>query len=186
MSPVFDPHPFVVGPEPAQHLRSFRTVEGICDRLRVVALAEQQARDAFLWAAERLDASEDIRTRWRRIAAEEDRHRGMLLDRLRALGGTPGGRRCRADLWPFLTEACDATDFAGRMASAEERGRIGGERLAEALLPWDAESAAIFARIAAEEVDHITLAGECFPRLPPPGTRWPKSGEWRPGGGRGP
>jgi hypothetical protein len=51
------------------------------------------------------------------------------------------------------------------MASAELRGLEGGLRLAVLLHPWDPESAALFARIAAEEKDHIALAMRFFPEL---------------------
>lgn len=158
--PGFDPSPFRVEGEGPRHLRSLRTTEGVCDRLRVVALAEQQARDAFLWAAHELDAPEFWRARWMTLAAEEDKHRRWLLERLATLGSAPEARLVRADLWAYLVGSREPGDFVARMASAEERGRLGGERIAAALRPYDPVSAELFAQIAREEVEHIELAGQ--------------------------
>lgn len=145
-------------------MRSPATREGVADRLRVAAFAELQAREAFRWACAALpDAPEGLRARWAGLAEEEDRHLGWLLGRLAALGAPPGARRVSARLWDSLNAARSAEEFEILIAKAEERGRQAGERFRTLLAPVDPESAAVFGRIADEEVSHVALARLHFP-----------------------
>jgi uncharacterized ferritin-like protein (DUF455 family) len=136
--------------------------------MRAAAFAEIQAREAFNWGADRwTDAPDALRSAWRGLAHAEDRHLGWLLKRMQELGIAVDEREVSDQLWVSLTSCVSARDFAHYMASAEERGRKAGERFHEALLERDPVSAAIFGRIAEEEVEHIALAQKFYPEGPP-------------------
>lgn len=148
----------------AEPPRALCSREGVGDRLRTAAMAELQAREAFLWAAARFeDAPEGLRPAWRSLAAEEDRHLGWLLGRMAELGVDPAGREVSDRLWRSLTACRSARDFAELIASAEERGRVAGEGFGSELAAFDPATASIFARIAEEEIAHIALARGYFP-----------------------
>jgi uncharacterized ferritin-like protein (DUF455 family) len=145
--------------------RGITTAEGIGDRLRTAAFAEIQAREAFLYGAERFtEAPEGLKTAWRGLALAEQRHLDWLLKRMQELGVDPAGRAVSDQLWVSLTSCTDAEDFAHYMASAEERGRKAGVRFQQALAEIDTESARIFGKIAEEEVEHIRLADRYYQR----------------------
>jgi uncharacterized ferritin-like protein (DUF455 family) len=144
--------------------RSIHTRDGVGDRLRAAAFAEIQAREAFLWAADRYtDAPPALRAAWRRLALAEEKHLGWLLARMAELGIDVRERRVSDQLWHSLTSCATARDFARYMASAEDRGRRAGERFHEAMQSNDPVSAGIFGQIAREEVEHIALAERFFP-----------------------
>lgn len=158
--------PFKLAPRGAraQEVRAIGTREGVADRLRIVAFAELQAREAFLWAADRFeDASPELRDAWRRLAKEEDKHYGWLMTRLSELGVDVADRLVCDDLWLSLIGCTSAREFAVYMATAEERGRKGGERFYQSMLSTDSVSAKLFGKIAEEEVMHIRLAERFFP-----------------------
>ena len=141
--------------------------EGVGDRLRSAAFAELQARTAFLWAAERCsDAPGPLREAWLRLAAEEDKHLGWLLARMKALGADVAGRPVAAQLWESFVSCQSAHQFARWMAGAEERGQAAGERFAARLSTIDSISAELFAKIAQEEAGHVALAKPFLPLLP--------------------
>jgi rubrerythrin len=143
--------------------RGLGSVAGVGDRLRTAAFAEIQARDAFLWAAERFDADDRVKTAWRRLARAEDKHLGWLLARMADLDQDPAERPVSDQLWRSLLSRPDAAGFASHMAGAEDWGREAGERLGARLEQVDPVSSALFARIADEEVGHIDLARRFFP-----------------------
>jgi uncharacterized ferritin-like protein (DUF455 family) len=144
--------------------RSIQTPEGIADRLRAVAFAEIQAREAFLWASRTFeDAPASLRHTWVRLAAAENKHMNWLLDRLATLGFRADERKVSDYLWDSFMRCRSAEEFAVYMANAEERGRVAGERFYEALRPHDPVSAEIFRKIAEEEVAHIALAHKYYP-----------------------
>jgi len=123
-------------------VRPLGHAEGVCDRLRAIAFAEQQARDAFLWAAATLtDAEPALQRAWRGLSAAEDSHRTWLLTRLDELGGAPGDRPVAADLWRSLVSSTTAEEFARLMAGAELRGQQAGERMAQKLATSDPTTA---------------------------------------------
>ena len=158
--------PFELAP-PGAHAdapRSIRTLEGIGDRLRAAAFAEVQARDAFLWAAERFeDADPRLRQAWRKLAASEQQHLDWLLARMQELGIPVTGRKVSDFLWQSLMSCQNARDFANYMAGAEDRGRKAGERFHQSLCQTDPQTAEIFRKIAEEELGHIALASRFFP-----------------------
>lgn len=161
--------PFKTAPaeERSDPPRPLATPEGVGDRLRAAAFAEVQARDAFEWAAARFaDAPGTLREAWRGLARAEQRHLDWLCARMAALGVDPASRRVSDQLWRSLTSCKTAEEFANYMATAEDRGRRAGERFHEALATSDPETAAIFGRIAEEEVAHIELARRYFPSAP--------------------
>jgi uncharacterized ferritin-like protein (DUF455 family) len=146
--------------------RSAATLEGRIDRLRSVAFAELQAKEAFLWAADQFAEAEPALLRtWRALAAAEARHYEMLVNRLTTLGGKLESRGVSDGLWHSLTTALSARDFALKMATAEDRGRAAGEYLVQQLAEFDPETAAIFGQIAIEERDHIQSALQYFPDI---------------------
>jgi len=144
-----------------------RTTEGVGDRLRTIAFAELQARDAFRWAADRFeDASPALKAAWLGLAEEEQKHLDWLLARMEDLG-TPLLERCVSDqLWRSLQSCESARAFTLYISSAEDWGREAGERLAEQLHATDPESAALFARIAKEEEGHVAIARRFYPEAP--------------------
>ena len=148
----------------ADRMRSIRTEEGVGDRLRSVAFAELQAREAFLWAATRFDdAAPELRRTWRALAAAEEKHLAWLLARLDELGQAVDARRVSDRLHRTLTATASAEAFAVAMAVAEDAGRRSGERLEDVLRAVDPRSADLFGRIAAEEREHVALAARYFP-----------------------
>ncbi len=148
----------------AEAPRSIDSVLGVGDRLRAAAFAELQALHAFRWAAATYeDAPPELREAWLRLALEEEKHLGWLLERLRALGFRAEERRVSDQLWVSLVSAPNAEAFALFMASAEERGQRAGERFHAQMKSADPESARIFGQIAQEEQGHIALARRWYP-----------------------
>lgn len=161
-------HPFRIAPdgERGDPPRAITTLQGIGDRMRAAAFAEVQARDAFLWGAEKFtDAPESLRRAWTALAAAEQRHLDWLLRRMEELGIDLRERQVSDQLWRTLTSCTSAETFAVYMATAEDRGRRAGERFHQALAERDPVSAEIFRKIAEEEVAHIALASKYFPNV---------------------
>lgn len=148
-------------------IRPMGKVGGIEDRLRVVAFAELQARDAFAWGAEQFpEAPESWRRIWREFSVVEDRHAQMLLDRMEVLGFDLGARTVSDKLTRLCRKAPDALSFLFFLSSAEERGMEAGTILGKQMMAFDPESAQIFAQIAAEEVEHVKMAKEALMDAP--------------------
>lgn len=146
--------------------RGFSTPEGLGDRLRVAAFAEKQAQAAFLWAADAFpDAPPGLRERWRRIGAEEGEHLGMILERMTQLGVAVDGRPVSDRLWRSLRACGSAAEFAGKMRSAEERGKTAEESFRRSLAQRDPLTAELFGRIAEDEAEHLRCADH-FATLP--------------------
>lgn len=164
LTPSWEPFKLSPRGSRAQEVRALNTPEGIADRLRIVAFAEMQARQAFLWAAESFEeATPELRDAWRRLAKEEEKHFGWLMNRLMELDVNVGERLVCDDLWHSLVGCTSSKEFAVYMATAEERGRKGGERFYQSMLNIDPISAKLFGKIAEEEVMHIRLAAQFFP-----------------------
>jgi len=139
--------------------RGINTAEGLGDRLRVAAFAELQAREAFRWAADTLiDASPELRSAWRRIADDENRHLQMLLGRMAELGVVPAARPVSDRLWRSLRACKSAAVFIPYMRTAEERGRAAEESFRHSLAHRDPVTAALFGKIADDEAEHIALS----------------------------
>lgn len=146
-------------------MRSIVSPEGISDRLRSAAMAEIQARDAFLEAARRFEEQAPlalIRT-WRALAHAEDKHLGWLIERIEALGHAVDGRTVSDQLYRTLSACSQPQDFARYMALAETRGMQAGERFRVRMAAVDPVSAKLFGVVAAEEAQHIALAHRFFP-----------------------
>lgn len=161
--------PFRLAP-PGAHGASPRAMhsrEGIGDRLRAAAFAEIQAREAFLWAAEKFeDAPVALRRGWRALALAEERHLGWLLNRMKELDVAIDEKPVSDSLWHSLMKCQNARDFAWYIANAEERGRLAGVRFCQAMATVDPVTAQIFGRIAEEEVEHVALAYRYYPQEP--------------------
>lgn len=153
--------PFVLCPagERPPSPRAISTPDGVGDRLRTAAFAELQAREAFLAAAERFNVPE-----WRQIAAEEDKHLGWLLARMKQLGVDPVARPVSDALWRSLSACCDLRSFAEWMYTAEERGRDAEVSFSRTLAQSDPVTAAIFAKIAADEEAHLAVGRKVLGR----------------------
>lgn len=158
--------PFCVAPlgERGDLPRALSTLEGVGDRLRSAAFAEIQAREAFLWAAEKFqgDAPEGLIQAWQALAREEDKHMNWLLRRMQELEISVQDRRVSLHLWVSLTACQSAKEFALYMSSAEQRGRTAGLRFYKDLVAKDPVTAEIFGKIAEEEKTHIELAHRYF------------------------
>ncbi len=146
-------------------MRSIVSPEGIADRLRSAAMAEIQARDAFLDAAERFAdrAPLGLIRAWRALASAEDKHLGWLLERLEDLGQEVDGRRVSAQLFRTLSGCADPERFSRYMAHAETRGMEAGEKFRVRMADVDPVTARLFGVVAEEEADHIRLAYRWFP-----------------------
>ena len=152
--------------EPGSRAPSARSLEspfGVGDRLRSAAFAEAQAKEAFLWAADHFEsAPAELRAAWKRLADEEEKHLGWLLARMEAIGAKVSERAVSDRLWHSLVSRTSAEEFTRYMAGAEDWGREAGEKFCEQLQEVDPESAALFARIAKEELGHIAIAKRFF------------------------
>ncbi|MEK7689558.1 MAG: DUF455 family protein [Bdellovibrionota bacterium] len=150
------------------------TETGVADRIRTVAFAELQAREAFKWAADRFltTAAPEVIADWKALAVEEDRHYHWLLTRMGELGIDPSAKPVGDQLWQSLVRCETAEQFAGFVASAEERGRKAGARFEQVLKSKDPETARIFGKIAHEETHHVQLAIRHFPEA----LNWVKRG----------
>lgn len=145
--------------------RGLSTPAGVADRLRTAAFAELQAREAFLWAAASFPVAEELKACWRAVAAEEDRHLSWLLARMKALGADPAERPVSTRLWEALSACRDAGEFAALMYGAEARAHEAEVRFRDALAQRDPATAAVFERIAREELGHLEAARRFFPAL---------------------
>ena len=154
--------PYQIGIAPK--VRPLNTVEGVGDRLRLIAFAERQAYYAFLEAAERFkDAPPELIQAWTWIANEELKHEGWYLKRLEELGQDVAAIPVNLNLYQSFSDCKTAKDFAYYISDAEERGRVGADRFAEVLKETDPETARIFAQVALEERAHVALAKKFFP-----------------------
>ncbi|MGZ3694991.1 MAG: DUF455 family protein [Bdellovibrionota bacterium] len=145
-------------------IRAMQGADGVADRLRLVAFAELQARDAFRSGAERFagQIDETLRQTWLRFADVEDRHAQMLLARMTELGIEPGSRAVSDKLTRLCAKATDPIVFLFLLSSAEERGMEQGKLLGEQMLAVDEASAKIFLQIAEEEVEHVQMARDAL------------------------
>lgn len=141
-------------------IRKMEAPGGVSDRLRVVAFAELQARDLFRYGAARFEGEvpEEWRRDWLRFAEVEDLHAQLLLTRMTELGISPGERSVSDKLSRLCRAAEDPVVFLFLLSSAEERGMEAGVVIGEQMKDLDPHSAAIFARIASEEVEHVAAA----------------------------
>lgn len=163
-TPNWEPFLILPSEERSKSPRAITSKDGIGDRLRAAAFAEIQAYYAFNWAAETFtDAPPLLRQNWKGLALAEEKHLGWLLARMQELGIDPKERGVSDWLWHSLIGCKTAKEFAVFMASAEERGRLAGVRFHQAMMPVDPVSAAIFGKIAEEEIEHIRLAEKFFP-----------------------
>lgn len=154
----FDWSPFNVG-TPIK-TRPMNTFEGLIDRIRIAAFAERQAYYAFLEAA-RIFADEvpaELVETWKRIAEEEAKHEGWLLNRLVELKQDVAEIPVSLGLYQSFSKCETARDFAFYISDSEERGRVAGLKFAEFLKVNDPETAKIFSDIAEEEIAHVALA----------------------------
>jgi uncharacterized ferritin-like protein (DUF455 family) len=138
-------------------VRPLGALGGVEDRLRLVAFAELQARDLFRYGAQRFPDAPWCAT-WLRFADVEDRHAQMLLSRMAELGFEPGARTVSDKLSRLCRAASDVVLFLFLLSSAEERGMEAGVVLGAQMQKVDPVSAAIFAQIAREEVEHVEEA----------------------------
>jgi uncharacterized ferritin-like protein (DUF455 family) len=153
--------PYIIGISP--RVRPLQTIEGLGDRLRLIAFAERQAHYAFLEAADRFkDAPKGLQEAWKWVAQEEAKHESWLLKRLNEIGQDVAAVPMSLKLYESFAKCLTARDFAFYIADAEERGRIGALRFAEVLSRRDPETAEMFAQIALEEQEHVALVGKFF------------------------
>lgn len=160
--------PFLIGPRFVKppRTRPIETSQGVGDRLRTAAFAELQARESFRMAAARFgDAPSWLRQAWLSLAAEEDKHLGWFLGRMKEMSAPIEERWVSEDLWISFLNTCCAARFCHYMAEAEERGRVAGTRFRDALSKSDPVSAQIFGKVAQEEEGHIKIARRGFEEL---------------------
>lgn len=152
--------PFRVHPSKTDQIRALAAQEGVADRLRLVAFAELQARDAFAWGAQRYRdvAPKEWIEQWERFSVVENKHAQMLLNRMAELGVDPGARTVSDKLTRLCHASTEPVIFLFLLASAEERGMESGNILGEQMKAVDLVSANIFLEIAKEEVEHVEMA----------------------------
>jgi uncharacterized ferritin-like protein (DUF455 family) len=154
-------NPYQIGNAP--RVRPLKTMEGLGDRLRLIAFAERQAFHAFNEACLRFsDAPEGLKDAWRWVALEEAKHESWLIQRLHEIGQDESSIPVSLNLYNSLTNCHDPEMFAHYVADAENRGKIGAERFAEVLAKTDPKTAKIFKQIAQEEQAHIALVEKFF------------------------
>ncbi len=170
MAPV-DWKPFVLctpGQRPARP-RDIRLTEGLGDRLRTAAFAELQAVRAFSWAVDRFDdVPEGLADDWRRQIPQEQQHLAMILQRMAELGIEPAGRPVSPRVWESVRDCETGKQFCLYICSAEERGRLAGIQLCQALQETDPKTVAIFQSIVDDEEAHVALAATYYGWRPSP------------------
>ena len=145
--------------ERAPKPRGIDSIAGLGDRMRTAAFAELQAIHAFTWAADRFDdAPADLCAAWLEQVDDERRHFALIMDRMGDLGVDPVEKPVSNRLWLSLEICADAREFCLKIAASEERGRAAGDQLATYLADRDPATAAVFRRIADDEVGHVALA----------------------------
>lgn len=156
--------PFRTTKEKPDPVRPLSGPEGVADRLRLVAFAELQARDIFLYGIDRFagEAHENWLDAWKRFAAVEDRHAQILLTRMEELKIEIPARAVSDKLTRLCRRAENPVDFLFLLSSAEERGMEAGFILGKEMLERDPMSAALFKQIADEEVEHVAMAREAL------------------------
>lgn len=155
--------PYLIGTP--HRMRSLTSVEGLGDRLRLIAFAERQAFHAFNEAIRRFpDAPAGLLEAWGQVAQEEAKHESWLLKRLDEIGQKVEAQPVSLNLYHSLQRCQSAREFAFYVADAEERGRIGAEKFAQVLELTDPLTAAMFNQIAEEERAHIALVDRFFPQ----------------------
>lgn len=154
--------PYLIGTP--YKMRSLHSLEGLGDRLRLIAFAERQAYHAFTEAITRFpEAPQGLLEAWKWVALEEAKHESWLLKRLEELGQDIAATPVSLDLYYSLQKCQTPKEFALYISDAEERGRIGAEKFAEVLAIKDPVTATIFKQIAFEEREHIALVDRFFP-----------------------
>lgn len=144
-------------------MRSLNTTEGLGDRLRLIAFAERQAYHAFNEAIIRFpDAPSGLLEAWNWVAKEEAKHESWLLERLAAIGQKVDATPVSLNLYYSLQTCKTPKEFALYISDAEERGRVGAEKISEVLKIKDPETSKVFAQIAFEEREHIALVDKFF------------------------
>ena len=152
--------PFTIAQDGARgaKIRSISTPDGLGDRIRSAAFAELQAIHAFEWArAKFTEVPGWLSDGWDRVITEEKNHLGWLLSRMETLGVDPGGRTVSIRLWNTLERSTSAGEFCFWITEAEEWGRKAAHAIAPQISARDPETAAIFERIALEELFHVAL-----------------------------
>ena len=143
----------------ADKLRSIQSAEGIGDRLRIVAFAELQAREGFLWGVEQFrEAPSEWREYWKEFSQMENCHAQLLLDRATELNLKLEERAVSDSLFKSFLKAKTPEAFFYLMATAEERGMDIGLSMVDTMRSIDEKSAEVFYRCAKEEVEHIEAA----------------------------
>jgi len=95
-----------------------------------------------------------------RIITEEQRHLGMYLDRMKALGVAPGSVPVTRFLWDCLAPTDDPLDLCARMGLCFEQANLDHcVHFAEVLRQeGDPESAAVLDIVLADEIGHVRHA----------------------------
>ena len=165
-TPNWNPFVTVDAREKVLPPRAIETVEGLGDRMRVAAFAELQAIHAFQWAVETFtDAPNALKAAWTVLAGEERNHYAWLIKRMGELSIDLRERKVSDRLWHSFLRCKTAKDFSLYIATAEHRGMVAGDRVAEQIKEQDPESSRIFAKIAFEEIGHIDHVIKFYPEL---------------------
>ena len=172
-TPDWSPFITLPGTQHAPPPRALGSPGGLGDRLRAVAFAECQAREAFKWAAQRFanlpePLPQGLESAWMGLSLAEDRHFSWLMHRMEELKIDPRERPVSLRLWESYMNCQSAAEFSLYMASVEERGCIVGERFYCILIDSDLVTVEIFKKIVDEEIEYIALAYRFFPDLPKP------------------
>ena len=151
--------------------RKIGTLAGLGDRMRSAAFAELQAVRAFQWAATHYeDASTELKNDWLAVVPEETSHYHSILTRMSELSISIDERPVSLRLWNSLEKCKSAEEFCIYICSAEERGRLAGIRLCNAIKSTDSRTYNIFKSIVLEELSHISIATKHFNWKPEPTT----------------
>ena len=145
----------------------------VSQRIRILhALAnhELQAAECFAWALLAFpEAPAGFRRGCLRILADEQAHMRLYLDRVVALGGTPGRFPVSNLFWRALVHVHDPLDFVCVLGLTFENANLdfGNEHLAEARRLGDTATAAALETVHRDEIRHVQFAWHWLERLAP-------------------
>ena len=145
----------------------------VSQRIRILhALAnhELQAAECFAWALLAFpEAPTSFRRGCLRILADEQAHMRLYLDRVVALGGTPGSFPVSNLFWRALAHVEDPLDFVCVLGLTFENANLdfGNEHLQEARRIGDEATAAALETVHRDEIRHVQFAWHWLERLAP-------------------
>jgi uncharacterized ferritin-like protein (DUF455 family) len=140
--------------------------------LHALANHELQAAELFAWAVLAFpDAPKEMRRGWVRVLSDEQRHCGMYVARLSALGSRFGAFPVSGHFWRKAKDLTTPLRFTCALGMTFENANLDftGDYVAAARAAGDELSAQVLLAVHADEVHHVRFAWEGLVRLKDPG-----------------